>query len=548
MLMAAGTVAMVLAGLPAGPAWSVVNGIDSGAPQEQRVAESLVRDVQEQLRRMGLYNGPVDGVLGPLTSHAIKEIQQANGWPVDGQPNQQLLEHLRSQQDKAQALLDHIEVNRIDQINDARETLVSSEVTSDLLDPVIGGLFLDTDAQAACADQPTPTCLLEHAIAAAREMNDVEQRSFALLRIAEIQVRLGQVEAARQTLRRIRDPRCILNALDVLAIGLSNDGRYDEALALMDVVPIPRVKLAGLDAIARAAHEAGETAIVDQTIARARVAASSDDSDAANAWRLVELARLLTAVARPAEALDVLDDAAQLNIGISDDETRDRIAPEIVQQLLLLDRFDTARALTDTIVTPRHKALAQLALVRYQVDRGQYDNARQIADGIELAEYRSLALAASAGDPNDTTAQAILVEALDAAREIPFKRRRDEALAVIAQGQAAAGDPDAALQTSGLIGDTSLRARTLFAMAGDNTPLAIAARQALDAVDQAYYRSLLQIHLAVELAANGDRDAAGRTLDDAIINAFAVQSDAYRALALAQSAQSAEAAARLIGR
>ncbi len=504
-----------------------------------------MREIQEQLLRMGLYSGSVDGMLGPLTSHAIREVQEASGRPIDGEPSQDLLDHLRTQQGKAKALLDHIEVSRIDQINDARETLVSHEVTSDLLDPVVGGLFLDKSAQEACADNPTPACLLEHALAAARDMNDVEQRNFALLRIAEIQVRVGQVESARQTLRRIRDPRYILNALDVLAIGLSNQGRYDEALALIDVVPMPRVKLAGLDAIARAAHRAGNTDVVDQAIARARTATASDESDAANSWRMVELARLLDAVDRVDDALEVLDEAARLSAGIDDEETRDRITPEIVQQLLIHDRFDAALALTGTITTPRHSALAQLALVRYQVDRGQFSNAHQIAENIELAEYRSLALAASAGDLDDATAQRILAEALDAAREIPFKRRRDEALAVIAQGLAAAGDPDAALDTTDLIGDSSLRALTLFTMAGDNMPLSIAASRALDAVDQAYYRALLQVHLAVELADDGNQDAADETLDEAVDNAFAVQSDAYRALALARSA---EAAAQILGR
>lgn len=542
MAFAAGLLAGTLTGAPAQAA---LNEIDPGRTQDQSTIENLVREIQGELLRMGLYDGPVDGVLGPLTRHAISQIQEANDWPIDGEPSHQILDYLHQQQGKAQALLDHIAVTRVDQINDARETLVANDITSDLLDPVIGGVFLDTGARAACTEQPTTACLLDHAIAAAREMNDVEQRSFAYLRIAEVQVRLGQVDAARETMRRIRDPRYILNGLDVLAIGLSNQGRYGEALALIDVVPIPRVKLAGLDAIARTAYAAGNAKIVDEAVARARVAALSDDSDAANAWRLVDLARLFDAIARQEEALEVLDEAARLDATIADDETRDRIVPEIVQLWLVLDRFEAARALTETAVTPRHKALAQLALVRHLVDHDEYHEAHEIAAAIDHAEYRSLALAASAGDLDDATAQAILAEALDAAREIPFKRRRDEALAVIAQGQAAAGDPNGALETSGLIGDTSLRARTLFAMAGDNMWLTAAAQRAMDAVDQSYLRSLLEIHLAVELANDGDPAAASQTLDDAITNAFAVQSDAYRALALAESA---EAVASIMGR
>src|SRR6266700_3206237 len=39
-------------------------------------------DVQEQLARAGYYDGPIDGVLGPMTREAIAAFQSANGWAV----------------------------------------------------------------------------------------------------------------------------------------------------------------------------------------------------------------------------------------------------------------------------------------------------------------------------------------------------------------------------------------------------------------------------------------------------------------------------------
>ena len=41
-------------------------------------------------RRLGIYAGQVDGILGPDTSRAIEDYQVKNKLPVTGQPNQGL--------------------------------------------------------------------------------------------------------------------------------------------------------------------------------------------------------------------------------------------------------------------------------------------------------------------------------------------------------------------------------------------------------------------------------------------------------------------------
>jgi peptidoglycan hydrolase-like protein with peptidoglycan-binding domain len=38
-----------------------------------------IRQAQEQLRKQGLYNGAIDGILGPETQHALDRFQQKNG-------------------------------------------------------------------------------------------------------------------------------------------------------------------------------------------------------------------------------------------------------------------------------------------------------------------------------------------------------------------------------------------------------------------------------------------------------------------------------------
>jgi Putative peptidoglycan binding domain len=49
-----------------------------------------IRSVQAALRRIGIYSGQVDGILGPDTRRAVEDYQVENKLPVTGQPDQRL--------------------------------------------------------------------------------------------------------------------------------------------------------------------------------------------------------------------------------------------------------------------------------------------------------------------------------------------------------------------------------------------------------------------------------------------------------------------------
>ena len=49
-----------------------------------------IRSVQAALRRLGIYSGQVDGILGPDTRRAVEDYQVENKLPVTGQPDQRL--------------------------------------------------------------------------------------------------------------------------------------------------------------------------------------------------------------------------------------------------------------------------------------------------------------------------------------------------------------------------------------------------------------------------------------------------------------------------
>ena len=53
-------------------------------------SDNEIRSVQAALRRLGIYSGQVDGILGPDTRHAIEDYQLRNNRPITGQPDQSL--------------------------------------------------------------------------------------------------------------------------------------------------------------------------------------------------------------------------------------------------------------------------------------------------------------------------------------------------------------------------------------------------------------------------------------------------------------------------
>ena len=53
-------------------------------------SDNEIRSVQAALRRLEIYSGQADGILGPDTRRAIEDYQMRNKQPVTGQPDQGL--------------------------------------------------------------------------------------------------------------------------------------------------------------------------------------------------------------------------------------------------------------------------------------------------------------------------------------------------------------------------------------------------------------------------------------------------------------------------
>lgn len=64
--------------------------------------QSLISRTQGELMRRGLYPGPVDGVLGPMTRSAIEGFQKSANLQTDGEPSIELLQYLKASSNYSQ--------------------------------------------------------------------------------------------------------------------------------------------------------------------------------------------------------------------------------------------------------------------------------------------------------------------------------------------------------------------------------------------------------------------------------------------------------------
>lgn len=59
-----------------------------------RVSPDTVKRLQSELQRQGLYNGPIDGIVGPKTRTALTQYQQRQGLPPTGEIDTTTLQRL----------------------------------------------------------------------------------------------------------------------------------------------------------------------------------------------------------------------------------------------------------------------------------------------------------------------------------------------------------------------------------------------------------------------------------------------------------------------
>ena len=69
-----------------------------------RSRADIITDIQRELSRRGLYDGPVDGVLGPKTDSAIRDFEASAKLKATGEPSEDVLRTIVRAPTKAEAV------------------------------------------------------------------------------------------------------------------------------------------------------------------------------------------------------------------------------------------------------------------------------------------------------------------------------------------------------------------------------------------------------------------------------------------------------------
>src|SRR5581483_5141095 len=153
---------------------------------------------------------------------------------------------------------------RHEQSEAARAALLAQPATRDLVSPSPAGTATAPAAAAgavfACLRAPAPACLIDAAVEASQAIEEDRLRDWALSEIVKAQARAGDAEAARATIRRMRDARQIIVSLRDLAIIQAERREVAAALATARSIPEPLARIAAQLAIAERQLDADDRA------------------------------------------------------------------------------------------------------------------------------------------------------------------------------------------------------------------------------------------------------------------------------------------------
>ena len=220
-----------------------------------------------------------------------------------------------------------------------------------------------------CRAAPEPRCVIEEALAAARNISEQSSRSLALRDIAEAQARAGDIPGAIATAREIADP-------------------YHRSRALMS--------------IAGAQAHAGDRQASGRTFASALATAREIVDRQSRSWALMSIAG---AQARAGDIPGAIGTSRE----ISDPESRSRALRDIAEaQARAGDRQASARTFASALATareiadPYHRSRALSAIAEAEASARDGINSRLIGmafeaiDGLTTPNARAAALARAA--------------------------------------------------------------------------------------------------------------------------------------------------------
>lgn len=522
----------------------------AGAFVEDNVRFSaLVSRIQDVLKQLGLYNGPVDGAFSPTTERAIRIYESQVALPITGQPTKELLDHLETV-GRANKLLVRLGESRERGQREARELLAASELTKKLevTEPENANPLRDPGP---CFAAPTASCLLAEAFESAKTVADVKFRDWVLGDIAVAQAGAGETDLVFRTISLIGDPRLTVAALRDSGIAWARAGKTAEARDVAVGMPDAMAASEVIAAIALAEATSGTPQSLGRTLGELLARASQSGRTAGAASLFATLAAQL----KVAGASEAAEDLVNVALDIAQDATlsasdRDRVFGEVAAVLATMGNVEKAKALLQEIGDKTQRRQALLALAERSVAAGDTDGALKAAGDVSDMRYRVIAL-------TDVAIAQVRLGNSDAARETIERARADAeeidqrftyakafAASRIAAALAELRGFEAAAETASKIDDDGLRAQSLWHLASvqarDGTEGSHHTRnralEAADGIASALDRSWTLARLALTSAREGEPGLARETFDAAIAVASKIENGFARASALAKLA------------
>ncbi|MEK7246459.1 MAG: peptidoglycan-binding domain-containing protein, partial [Pseudomonadota bacterium] len=438
----------------------------------------LILRIQRSLTAIGLYEGRADGRMNPDTEVAIRKYQGMIGMPATGQPSEALAERLDTG-DKVNELLGKLEKAREENIRAARSALLANPATRDLIADEIAERYDPTRDIAPCLNQPTAQCLLAEAVESSKGVADKEMRDWSLGEILVVQARAGFARGARDTVRRIRDPRLIMLALRDIAEAQAQGGFAADAIAAAETIPDPLKRAEALAAIADIHIRLGRTE--EARAAALRLAAVTQT--------LEDPLHRVTFLSREAVTLARAGDTAAADRILAEAETLARAQPasttgvalrHVASALAELRRTNESLRLLKDIPEKSDHVPVLITAVTQEALAGNIATAHALASTLSETHHRVGLLgpvaAAQRRAGNRRAAEATLADAFAATDRITYPFAKAYALSRIALALAEIADEekDAAARMAAFagaaalaeqIGDDSLRAQTLWTIA-----------------------------------------------------------------------------------
>jgi hypothetical protein len=450
----------------------------NGEPGRAAKPSDLIVRIQRSLAAIGLYEGRADGLMNADTEAAIRKYQQMIGVPETGQPSEALADRLDTG-DRVNELLGKLEKAREENIRAARDALLASPATRDLVVDEIAERSSPTRDVAPCLERPTPECLLAEAVESSKGVADKEMRDWSLGEILAVQARGGFARGARDTARRIRDPRLIIVALRDIAEAQAQGGFAAEAMAAAEAIPDPQKRAEAYAAIADIFNRLGLTAEARNAARQLDAAARSLNDPLHGSGLLARAAVALTRAGEGERADRILAEAEALaraapsgSVGIALRHVATALAD-------LRRTSESLRLLKDIPEKSDHTSVLVAAVIQ-EARAGDVATAHALAGTIGEAHHRvgalgPVAVAQSRAGDRRGAAKTLAMALADTDRiAYPFAKSFALNRLALAQAEIAGGEKGkaargvafaAAAALAEQIGDDSLRAQALWTIA-----------------------------------------------------------------------------------